>query len=177
MKRIIVFVLLVLECLSLFAIVVHLFRYYANSQYAFVIYIPEGMQLTLNTDYVVETDDGSLILPEGTSIVPTYVFPNDVCFEVESSKGRLHVDWKNIIEQVQLNELLETAKHNRQIAQKPTIIKGYILSVIICLAHLIIGTVISLRFLRKQKLKVLFGCHVVFNILLYMLVFVTAGLI
>ena len=158
MKKIIFFVL-ILEMAGIIAANV----IYADKNAelsAVTIEVPEGLELTINKDISVETQDGSILIPEDTVIYPDYIFPNStVNFHYEGTTERLYTSWDNIKEQNRLTELKNDAELKQQKWQKSTKTRGIIIGFVEGSAWLVLGGFLSLVLIKKDKIVVLIIFH------------------
>lgn len=159
MRKAVIWFLIFFEFMGIFSSSMHYSRYYANSHCAFEIQVPDGIQLTTCKEISVNTEDETIVLPEGTVIAPTYIFPNDVCFNLESTDKRIHSEWSSFKEQDQLNELADQAEKRRQNEQKPIIQKGFVKGLAFGFCWSVIGVLFSGLLLKKRKNKILYLGH------------------
>ena len=174
MRKVTLIILIFIEFLGIFATEIHYSRYYANSHCAFEIHVPDGIQLTTSKEISLNVDNETIVLPAGTVIVPTYIFPNDVCFNIEPSEYRMHAELSCFKEQEKLNELLNQAEQIRLDEQKPIIQRGFVKGIVLGTLWFVIGTFISWLLLKKNKNKVLFICHAIVSIIIFALLVISA---
>ena len=133
---------------------------------AVVIEVPENMVLTTSNDICYSVDrDKEITVPEGTKITPDYIFPNRVSFSYD---GYIHVsgDYKDFVEQAELEELENKALQERANRQKELEIRGTVIAVCIGVCWLILVMAITCLLIKKDAIGILIAVHSIIIILL-----------
>ncbi len=181
MKKSMILFFLILEFLGLWAIEMHFSNVKAHYEAVSVI-IPEDMVLTTSREVSfvfpntgVEWFDSSatsdtIVVPEGTTIKPRVISENKVAFYYEGSESDasdfVEASWDCFIENEQLARLWEESCSAAELRYRHIIQRGVIKGVILGLCWLVIGSVLSIFLIKKQKLKMVVTGHILITVVI-----------
>lgn len=159
MKKVLILLMLLIESVGLFAIQRHLSI--AKSWYVPVKNeVPEGFQLTTQREIINDWIDYSVVVPAGTTVVPTYLSADLINFEYSSPDSNSHdlilAVPEDFVEQDQIAQIFKDYQNKAEQIRKPIIRRGIVYGVVCGLCWFIFGGISSLLLLRKQKLRLLF---------------------
>lgn len=169
MKKVITLFTLLIEFIGIFAICIITSMNYADHCGTEII-IPDGLQLTLNNDVSLSSNNGTVLISKDTVVVPDGIHDNLVFFYHDSSTGRLHTSWENFKERQVLEDLQDDAEQRRVESQKSMKIRGVIFGVVLGLFWFILGCFVFFALLKKEKgiLVVIINVLVIIAIAIYL---------
>lgn len=142
MKNVVAYLIFLLEMAGIIAVCVILGNEYAR-HFATVVPIPDGMKLTFEKDFEVDTRDGALLIPEGMVIIPEEIFPNKVVVFSYEGYERLRAEGEYFKEKDQFEPLLAEAEHNHEEAVLKNKILYIAIGIAIAAGWLVIGGLLT----------------------------------
>lgn len=150
MKNVVAYLIFLLEMAGIIAVCVILGNEYAR-HFATVVPIPDGMQLTFEKDFEVDTRDGALFIPEGTVIIPEEIFPDKVVIFSYEGYERLRAEGEYFKEKDQFEPLLAEAEHNHEEAVLKNKILYIAIGIAIAAGWLVIGGLLTKLSIKHEK--------------------------
>lgn len=174
MKRFICIIIILVECLGIFAIARHL-ALVKSMKTAVNNEIPEGVQLTSCREITNEWPDNSIVVPAGTKVIPVLVSSDLINFEYQdpdsdsdSNKLIMAVP-EDFVEQDLIAQILDEYRINAEQVHKPIIQRGIIKGTVFGTCWLAIGGVLTAVLLHKQKTRVLLIGHILMTASIYVI--------
>ncbi len=158
MKKAVAIVLLAIGVIVIFVSAVLNARYNAKWVMGISIDIPESMHLTIENDVMLSSDEGDVVFPNGTEIVPYYIDPAGTVrfyFECEGAVTEFCISWSDIKEEELLHELMATAEQNAKSTQLTAIKRGVVMGGIQALAWFVVGGLLCFLLSKKEKFFIL----------------------
>ena len=169
MRKIVVAIILLIETISVFLISVDYAKKKASHWYA-EVKIPVGLQLTIEKDvsvfvltqdsYSNETVASDVVISKWEKISPIWIRDSSITFYYEKTGERHTISSDNIKEQGLLKDLNSDAEERTIYERNVIILNGILISIAISVCVLIVGSFISVLFMKKQKNKILILFHV-----------------
>ena len=177
-KKLIIFVLILLETLGIIAIGF----LFAKRRASYCVYnakIPDGMQLTMNKDIsLIGLNNSTIELPEGTKVIPFGgIIVDSVEFNVEGKDEILSANINCFCEIDQLKEIQNDAAQMTLTAQRRVVLQGLIICSIIGICWIVLAVPFSVYLLKKNNTKMLFCGHFVIIGILFVIVATSAVLV
>lgn len=171
-KRFICIIIILVECLGIFAIARHL-ALVKSMKTAVNNEIPEGVQLTSCREITNEWPDNSIVVPAGTKVIPVLVSSDLINFEYQdpdsdSNKLIMAVP-EDFVEQDLIAQILDEYRINAEQVHKPIIQRGIIKGTVFGTCWLAIGGVLTAVLLHKQKTRVLLIGHILMTASIYVI--------
>ncbi len=168
MNKVIIYTLLFLEVVGIFALNMKVARHNAD-HCSSLIEIPDGTLLTINRDITLKINNEDVFIPKGTMIIPQSIRANVISFFYDETGERLDTSWDSIKEQNVLENLRESAEIRRRDHQQRFIMKGAFTGVAEGIGWLIVGGILNYWFIRNNRYKALMIIHAFVSIVIVVL--------